>query len=391
MLFSRWVGGGSFVLPIGLSLFLAFSFECQALIFSMNKWISIQALRGMAVLGVVAFHSMSIEKKYSGGDLFLPDFFLLGQSGVDLFFVISGFVMVSVTKGRFERDRETMRFLWGRFSRIYPTYWAYFFLTLAVYFIKPNWVNALYGHQADVLSSFFLLPNQRPLVMVAWSLSHELWFYMIFAVLLKLKERWLLPSLLVWAGIIVTANLVVTMAELPAGVRVALHPYSLEFITGALVALFLASRYATAFTSRMSLTAIIALLVVGLPFVYLFDILKAANIARVSVVGVLYGLLVLSLATLEKEKKFFVPQGLQIVGDISYTIYLSHILVLSAIGRLWALSNPLGGSLLDNVVVFLLLLAAVVSSSWIGYRLVELPLLRLSHRLRACWFDVDRG
>ena len=148
---------------------------------SMNKWLFIQALRGFAVLGVVAFHSMSIEKKYSGGDLLLPDFLLLGQSGVDLFFVISGFVMVTVTMGRFVRDREMQRFLWGRFTRIYPTYWFYFFLTAVVYFIKPSWVNSLYGHQAELFTSFLLFPNQQPLVMVAWSLSHELWFYSIFA------------------------------------------------------------------------------------------------------------------------------------------------------------------------------------------------------------------
>jgi peptidoglycan/LPS O-acetylase OafA/YrhL len=101
----------------------------------MNKLRSIQALRGVAVLSVVAFHALSIEQKYSGGDLLFPDFLRLGQSGVDLFFVISGFVMVTVTKGRFGPNGERMRFLWGRLTRIYPTYWFYFFLTAALEFI----------------------------------------------------------------------------------------------------------------------------------------------------------------------------------------------------------------------------------------------------------------
>ena len=134
----------------------------------MNKLPSLQALRGIAVLGVVAFHSLSIEQKYSGGDILLPDLLRVGQSGVDLFFVISGFVMVTVTEGRFERSSEIMWFLWGRITRIYPTYWFYFLLTAAVFLVKPNWVNSSQGHQTQLISSFLLLPsNQLPLVMIA--------------------------------------------------------------------------------------------------------------------------------------------------------------------------------------------------------------------------------
>ena len=356
----------------------------------MNKWLSIQALRGVAVLGVVAFHLMSIEKKYSGGDLILPDFLSLGQSGVDLFFVISGFVMVSVTMGRFAHDRETRRFLWGRFSRIYPTYWFYFFLTAVVYLIKPEWVNSLYGHQAELLSSFLLLPTQQPLVIVAWSLSHELWFYLIFAVLLRFNEKWLLPSLLVLGGIVVIANAFLSIADLSAGVRIALHPYSLEFIIGAFVAIFLSSKHSRPFSPCISWLVIIVLPVVGLPLVYVFDVLREASILRVSVIGTLYGFLVLSLATLEREKKLSVPGWLQAGGDISYTVYLSHVLVLNAIGRLWAMVHPLQSSLLDNVLAFLIMMAAVMGYGWLGYRVVEQPLSRLSQRLRARWFEVVR-
>ena len=140
----------------------------------MKKLQSIQALRGIALLGVIGFHFLFIEKKYSGGDFLLPDFLHLGQSGVDLFFVISGFIMVTVTKGRFTLNGEVIRFLWGRLTRIYPTYWFYFFLTLAIFLIKPAWVNASQEHQTQLISSFLLLPSdQLPLVMAAWSLSHE--------------------------------------------------------------------------------------------------------------------------------------------------------------------------------------------------------------------------
>ena len=146
---------------------------------------SIQALRGIAVLGVVAFHVALVEGKYSGGDRLLPDFLRFGETGVDLFFVISGFVMVTVAQGRFGGTRELPRFLWSRITRIYPTYWFYFFITLAVFLVKPEWVNASEENQAQLVTSFLLLPSEQlPLVMVGWSLIHELWFYLVFAGLL---------------------------------------------------------------------------------------------------------------------------------------------------------------------------------------------------------------
>jgi exopolysaccharide production protein ExoZ len=356
----------------------------------MNKWLSIQALRGIAVLGVVAFHSLAIEQKYSGGDFLLPDFLRLGQSGVDLFFVISGFVMVTVTKGRFARSGEMMRFLWGRLTRIYPTYWFYFFLTAAIFLIKPNWVNSSQGHQTQFISSFLLLPSdQLPLVMVAWSLIHELWFYLVLTVLLKFHERLLLPSLLLWGTIIIVVNLFVTVADLSVGARIALHSYSLEFIIGALVGIIIFKEHIPRLSARNTVFIITLVLLVGIPIVYAFDVLNQEGILRVSVIGTLYGLLVLSVTTLEKLNKLPVPKSLQFIGDISYTVYLSHVLVLSAIGRLWLMASPAStsNSLLDNVLACLSMLAAVVGFGWVGYRLVEQPLLRVSHRLRARWFE----
>lgn len=102
----------------------------------------IQALRGVAVLAVVLFHVLFVEAKYANGDLWLPHVLALGESGVDLFFVISGFIMVTITQSRFRRASEFGRFLYSRVSRIYPTYWFYFFIVLAVFMLRPQWVNA---------------------------------------------------------------------------------------------------------------------------------------------------------------------------------------------------------------------------------------------------------
>jgi len=76
---------------------------------------SIQALRVSRFSGGCLSRA-AVERKYSGGDRLLPDFLSFGQTGVDLFFVISGFVMVTVTQGRFGGIRELPRFLWSRIT-----------------------------------------------------------------------------------------------------------------------------------------------------------------------------------------------------------------------------------------------------------------------------------
>ncbi len=354
----------------------------------MNKWLSIQALRGFAVLGVVAFHTLTIEQKYSDGDILLPDFFRLGQAGVDLFFVISGFVMVTVTRGRFGGNGETLRFLWGRFTRIYPTYWFYFILTAAVFLVKPGWVNAAQGHRADLFASFFLLPShQLPVVMVAWSLIHELWFYLVFSVLLKFEERLLLPWLLVWGTCIILVNLLMTTNDASAIVRLVSHPYSLEFILGALAAIFLYSGLGKSIPLSWALSMLVCLLAAGMPLVYMSDVLLNADLLRAAFVGSLFGLLLISLTTVEKGSLLSVPKAMQFMGDISYSVYLSHVLALSAIGRIWRMAAPVPDSLADNLFAALVMLAVVVVSGWLGYRCIERPILQISHCLRMRWFD----
>jgi peptidoglycan/LPS O-acetylase OafA/YrhL len=357
-----------------------------------HRWQSVQALRGIAVLGVVAFHAMLVEAKYAGGDRVLPDFFRLGQSGVDLFFVISGFVIVAVTKGRFGNRREPLRFLWGRLTRIYPVYWFYFFLTFAFFFIKPDWVNASQGRQQDLVSSFFLLPGDRlPLVMVAWSLIHELWFYLVFSALLTLNERLLLPALLLWAAVVTASGLFTAAAELSPGLRIVLHPYTLEFITGAWVFIFISGKYGKSFPSRLTLPILGVMLTIGFFSVYLFDVLKEASLLRAGSMSALYGLLLLVLTTLEREKKFRVPGFLCRIGDDSYTIYLSHVLILSAVGRLWLITDRDRYGLFDNLLACLVMVSATLTYGRAGYRWVEQPILKVSRRLRAHWFEKGVG
>ncbi|MGY2168059.1 acyltransferase family protein [Pseudomonas gingeri] len=341
----------------------------------MERLYSLQGLRGAAVLGVVLFHMAAVELKYSGGDALLPalvDFF---QLGVDLFFVISGFVMVIVTRGRFQDKVQVQRFLFNRVSRIYPNYWLYFFITLVVYLLSPTLVNSSHGG-SNLLMSFLLLPNERVLlVMVAWSLVFELWFYLVFSLLLALRERWLPVLLAIWALALVLFNLLDSWQDYSPALKIVLHPYALEFIVGSALALFFYGRHSARVPTAVVWLMFAASLLVGFPLIYHYQLFFSEGLVRMLVVGLVFGALTLSLVLLERRQLIRFPQPLVFTGDMSYTIYLSHLLVLGVIGRAWLVIGNWPGSLLDNLLFLILMMVAVLCYGWVGYSFFEKPVL----------------
>jgi peptidoglycan/LPS O-acetylase OafA/YrhL len=341
----------------------------------MERLYSLQGLRGLAVLGVVLFHMTSVELKYSGGDRLLPGWLDFFQLGVDLFFVISGFVMVIVSRGRFQRAVESRRFLFNRVSRIYPTYWLYFFITLAVYLVQPGMVNSGHG-ESNLWMSLLLLPSDKVLlVMVAWSLVFELWFYLVFCILLLFKERHLPWLLAVWALILLVFNMAQDWQAYSPLLAVVLHPYALEFIAGASLALLFYSRHSARIPSVAVWGLLASVLLVGIPVIGRYGLFEDHGLARMLVVGLVFGGLVFALALLERRQHVSMPKGLVLIGDMSYTVYLSHLLVLGVIGRIWQLLGGWPDSLLDNILFASLMMVAVLCYGWVGYRCFEKPVL----------------
>ncbi|QHF03859.1 acyltransferase family protein [Pseudomonas asturiensis] len=355
----------------------------------MERLYSLQGLRGLAVLGVVLFHMMPIEARFSGGDILLPSSLDLFQLGVDLFFVISGFVMVIVSRGRFQSGVEARRFLFNRVSRIYPTYWLYFFITLGIYLVQPGMVNSGHG-SSNLLMSFLLLPNDKVLlVMVAWSLLFELWFYLVFCGLLLFKERYLPWLMGAWALLIVTFNLVQDWQDYASALKIILHPYSLEFIIGVALALFFYGRHSARVPTSATWTLLVAALLVGVPLIATYRLYDSQGVLRMLTVGSTFGVLVLTLALLERRRKITVPAPLVAVGDMSYTVYLSHVLVIGVIGRVWSLVGAWPESYLDNLFFALLMLSATVCYGWVGYRCFEKPVLERANAFGKRRFKAD--
>jgi len=355
----------------------------------MERIYSLQGLRGVAVLGVVLFHMTAVEHKYSGGDILLPPMLDFFQLGVDLFFIISGFVMVIVSRGRFQKVAESKRFLFNRVSRIYPTYWLYYFLTLAVVLVQPGMVNSTHG-SSNLLMSFLLLPNDNVLlVMVAWSLLFELWFYLVFTGLMLFRERWLPWFLAGWALILVMFNNVQDWQDYNAALRIMLHPYALEFIIGVSLALLFYSRHSARLSVPMISIALVVALVPGIGLIGYYRLFDDQGMLRMFSVGIVFGTLILGFALLERRRRFRMPSFLVAVGDMSYTVYLSHLLVLGVIGRFWQLFGGWPTSLLDNVLFCALMMTAVVCYGWVGYRCFEKPILDRSNDFSRRRFRLD--
>ena len=219
---------------------------------------SIQILRGMAALLVLLFHIAALELQglqAAGSDEapLVTGLWNNGYSGVDLFFVISGFIMVYVTSAARSGPGTSGVFLISRVFRIYPIWWllagffAFYTFTADVWLDLRGQSWASFSETIPpgefLLKSFLLIPQaEHPVLGVGWTLIHEMYFYAVFAVTLLLPRR-LLPIILVlWAvAVVIGHSMMEPMAVAGTLLRLATYPMTIEFILGAIAGLLICS------------------------------------------------------------------------------------------------------------------------------------------------------
>lgn len=244
---------------------------------------------------------------------------MIGVSGVDLFFLISGFVMVAVTRNAFQSPVEIQQFLYHRITRIYPLYWFYSALILCVYLVQPNLVNNSQGNQANVLASFLLVPQDiLPLVNVGWTLIHEMYFYFIFALLLLLPKKSLILGLIGWGSLVLIGNNYAPWPDNPF-INVYLHPLTLEFIGGCLIARMYFSRSIKGNAHVFALMAFVTWLVGYYLFQTLSGEVTPVAWMRVLVFGFPAALAFYAALLYEINQGAIMPELLCKVGDASYS------------------------------------------------------------------------
>lgn len=328
----------------------------------------IQALRAVAALMVVAHHAtiMLGERNH----LPIGNWFN-GASGVDLFFVISGFVMTISSAPLRSVAHPARTFLARRLERVVPLYWLVTTAKVAVLLLVPALgLNAI-GNARYVLDSYLFVASYNPegalepVVVVGWTLNYEMGFYLLFAAALLLRRRWLwvvLPSLL---GLAMWRMMHVPVGPVP--LQFFQNTLLLEFLFGTLLGVGVqwVRRVPWGVGLVLAASGFLPLLLWPAP---MFSVER----------GVLWGVPALAVVagaiSLEARWGAHTPRWFLALGDASYSIYLSHTFALPAIGLLLGHMRQGGAG-----EVPLALLGVVVCATVAGelvYRWVERPMTR---------------
>ena len=315
---------------------------------------SIQILRATAALSVAFGHlqSESLSMPAAAASHFRPILLDLTGAGVDLFFIISGFVMVYASHDLFESAAGGRIFLRRRIARIVPLYWLTTTIFLATMLLLPHAISSARPTSFEIVKSYFFIPyahagtdDIRPIYKLGWTLNYEMFFYFVFAALLFLPMRWALSSIAALFLALVAMGVILSPAAGPVAFWT--HPIILEFVMGALLAaVFLRGQ-------RLSPWLAFLLLLSGL-----------SGFAATTICGgdahgawrpLLWGvpaLLIVAAAVLRDGTHGATPWPfgfLILLGDASYALYLLHPLVIRALRLIW---DRLGLSLFVSPWVF---------------------------------------
>ncbi|KHT44117.1 hypothetical protein RJ41_17925 [Alteromonas marina] len=329
--------------------------------------LSLQYLRGVAALLVVYFHSLTQLKNAGHENIYLP---IIGESGVDLFFVLSGFVMWLTTANR---KIGPVDFIVKRIKRIVPIYWI---LTLAATLLALFFGDLMKSTVFDVphlVKSLFFIPAYNPapaidgiypVIIPGWTLNFEFFFYLIFGLSLlitKIKIRLLFVSVI----ILVAFSLSFFVESHIAIVEFYLNDVIIEFLLGVVLGkLFLDKNFEIKGNKKILIGAIFVSF-----FILLYNDYDTHNYRSISL-GFPAFLAIYFILQYENSYKVVKSKVLELLGDASYSIYLTHIFILAGL-RVFLTGLGLN---IASINVAMFTLTAILSSALLGigfYLIVE--------------------
>jgi exopolysaccharide production protein ExoZ len=304
---------------------------------------NVQVLRATAASMVVMAHS--------GCLMYVPsEVVTLGASGVDIFFVISGFIICQVAA---RPQKGALQFLARRWWRIFPLYWIVLAFSVAISAFGMNWAPWMSGRHSAA-EYLFLLTMENRYVPQAWSLVFEIYFYASVAfVLLVSPSGRFYRTLALWTG----AQIALVVLFGPNGAP-PVNALSLEFALGCVIAWL---------NARDLIRRELMAWVLGLLFFAAGECWSwhapLTPISRFSTFGVGAALGLYALVGLERRGVSIFPKLLVRLGDASYSLYLWHIPLFTVFMTVGIRKAPAVG---------LVFLAAFAS-----YFLIEASLLRV--------------
>jgi len=330
----------------------------------------LQVYRGIAALLVVMFHlnQMSTERL---NQVTFFNLFYSGWSGVDYFFVLSGFIMVYVHRSAIGKKEQLKSFLVKRAVRIYPIYWIITLTVLCFFLVIPGFANNLDLNLGNVILSLLLIPQKdKPILDVGWTLTYEIYFYVLFSIAIWLKPKH--SRVLISAWLLVTILHFCKIVKFPDDLfflKTVFGDMNLEFVLGCLAA-YIVIKY----KNKIGKYRWILFGIANLGYVILLMLIAWGNIGfgRVTTFGVLAALLIIAASSIDLKDSPKIPDILIFLGDASYSIFLTHSPVISASTKILQKANL--GKYFDGFFAPALLAVFAVVFGCIFYSLIEKPL-----------------
>ncbi|MEP6674223.1 MAG: acyltransferase [Ferruginibacter sp.] len=338
----------------------------------------IQLLRGVASVLVVLLH-LTVNFSENLKQNFLANIFAFGGSGVDIFFVLSGFIITYAHLQHIGKATATGLFVKRRFIRIYPIYWIVITVFLAVQLLLPSFYKTHYSINAgNLISTYLLLPGHTMVNGVSWTLTNELFFYFlfIFALLIPKKTYSIYLAIGYFILLIALAFTGYSTSNSDSITGLVLFPMNIEFLLGIFIVLIV---------EKINRQAIIPMLLIGILWFIagavcvdkgIEVVTSTANSAmnRVIFFGLPAFLIILSLVKMELSKNVRVGKIFMQLGNASYSIYLIHLPLLAASFKIIAKLGITNYYFL--ILISILLFVIVCALGIFVYDKIEKPLIK---------------
>jgi peptidoglycan/LPS O-acetylase OafA/YrhL len=330
------------------------------------KLTGLQSGRAVAAIMVVVFHAnayllpATLYDGVSAGQVFN-----FGYAGVEFFFVLSGFIMLLVHRQDFGKPAKALIFIRKRILRIYPIYWVVMCALIVLYLLVPDTSPDHMRDPVALLASLALWPMpDGPMMQVAWTLQHEMAFYLVFALIL-LNQTVGGAIFLVWMAACVLALPAHGTTGYPLDFL--LKPHNILFLLGLVAAL--AHRHFSPAAARAAFwggTA--AFLGLGLSET-VFDLALMQALLTLGY-GIAAATIIIGLA----QGNLPAPAWLSFLGDASYAVYLVHLpaMKILAVG-LQYIGAP---EFLSPLIMLIVITLAVTGIGAAVHVFIEKPLIR---------------
>lgn len=343
-----------------------------------NLFESVQVMRALAALGVCFGHALKEAKHFDAPDWLVALHGFEWGSGVDLFFIISGFIMMASAGSTFGAKGAGLHFFERRIVRIVPPYWFFTTAMVIVALVIPRVLDTARFEVVYAVKSYFFIPsfipgttNLKPILGLGWTLFYEMFFYTVFtAALFFEKRKGLTFMAVVFVALFAAARGGLLVAELNSFFG---DSVLFSFLLGILVWECLDARDLSMRTTLTLFGLAVAGSLAGHAAGLGSERFFALGLPALAVFVCLYHL---------KPDRFGVFVAAVAIGNASYALYLVHPFAIEATKQVLVhLPFVTTSAVWFAPTLVVACMASALVGSLIYHHLIEIPVLKRLQRL----------